>query len=209
MEKVHYKIINGDISEYDYKQIVTFNKGISIDTETTGLDPLIDKLCFIQIKADKEVYIIKYDTNNSYTHLKKLLSEVSITKYFHNAIFDMRFISKNLDLQIENIICTKIAAKFIYGNQDKTKTTLKFLAKTYADIELDKSVRMTDWNTMNLSEEQIQYVISDVLYLNIIWNNLEKILTNTNMLKHVNSCFDFLPTQTYLMNKNIDNIFEY
>ena len=196
----------GDIPYDDKHWILNNCNYISIDTETTGLSSVIDKLCLIQIYAPGRVYIVQYDSETEPYNLISLL-ESNIFKVFHHATFDICFLTKNLNIQqIGNIKCTKIAAKILYGI-DK-KNSLNFLLNNHLGISLDKRQQLSDW-TQDLTCEQINYAAKDVLYLIDLWIVLENKLREQGLLYHAQKCFDFVPTQSYLINSGIRNIFEY
>jgi len=181
---------------------------IGIDTETTGLNPIKDSLCLIQIAANERYFLIKYDTNNTYKNLTEILTNKNIKKVFHHAIFDVRFIMRHLKItNIDNVICTKIAAKLIYGLNESN--SLKDLLKKHFDVLLNKEFQVSNWRAAELSSNQINYAINDVKYLVKLWCEMEKELHNKGLIKYAEKCFDFLPTQAFLNNNGIGNIFEY
>lgn len=58
------KLCKLDLDNNDKRYILNNCKYIAIDTETTGLDPLKDKLCLIQICAKEKIFLIKYNNSN-------------------------------------------------------------------------------------------------------------------------------------------------
>lgn len=211
MININKKIIllESDITSEECEQILETETELAIDTETTGLDPLVDDLRLIQMYSINRdvIYFFRFKADLKFNNLVTILSTTDIKKYFHNAVFDMRFIERNLGIIVKNPICTKIAAKLKYD--DKSQYTLKYLVKKYKDIELDKSLQMSNWSQDELSKEQINYALSDVLYLKDIWSQLSSELEQQNKLQYALNCFNFLPTQVFLMNHVSDNIFDY
>lgn len=202
------KHLNGDICEEDSLWILNNIRYVSIDTETTGLDPLKDNLCIIQMYAHNKVFIIKYNKDIQYTNLIKVLKSNKVTKIFHHANFDLRFLMKNLNcVEIKNVVCTKIAAKLVRGVD--SNNSLKALLKEYFDIEIDKSQQLSDWSKSNLTDEQIEYAINDTLYLSKLWDKLYIELEKKDCLETVFKCYEYLPTNSMLQNKGIENIFVY
>jgi Ribonuclease D len=201
--------LESDIPSEECKQILENETELAIDTETTGLDPLVDDLRLIQIYSINRniIYFFRFNQDIKFKNLITILSEPKIKKYFHNAVFDMRFIERNLNVIVKNPICTKIGAKLKYD--DKNQYTLKYLVKKYKNIELDKSMQTSNWGQAELSNEQIKYALSDVLYLKEIWSHLSNELEQQNKLQYALNCFDFLPTQVFLMNHVSRNIFDY
>ncbi|MBZ0312754.1 ribonuclease D [Clostridium butyricum] len=206
--KNEYTYTNNDISNDDYKWIKDECKYMAIDTETTGLDSINDELCLIQIGANGRYFLIKYFKENNYKNIKKLLEDNEIIKVFHNAIFDVRFIMNNFDnIQIRNIVCTKISAKLINGI-DK-KSSLKDLLLENFNIKIDKKQQLSDWSKSELSLEQLEYATNDVKYLVRLWRKLELQLESKCILEYAMRCFEFIPIQAYLNRQGINNIFDY
>ncbi|EPB8150150.1 ribonuclease D [Clostridium perfringens] len=197
-----------DLKKEDVDFILTKCKTISIDTETTGLDPLNDKLCLMQICAKDRVYVIQEINSHNSLNIKYLLSTNKVSKIFHHANFDLRFLMKALNTtDIKNVICTKVAYKLINGI--KESSSLKDLIYKYLKIKLDKSQQTSDWSKLILNNNQLEYAINDVIYLETLWEHLKKELENKELLEIAYKCFDYLPINARLNNDGIDNIFIY
>lgn len=201
-------IYQGDLTNEDRDLLVNNCKYIAVDTETTGLNPLEDKLCLIQIYTGEKVFIIKYNDKVSYLNLTCLLENKHIAKIFHHANFDLRFLIKNLETdKIENVVCTKVAAKLLNGVNENS--SLKNLIKKYLSLDIDKSMQTSNWNKTNLSVNQIEYATNDVIYLFNLWQSLEPLLKQKGLYSTAKKCFEYLPTNAKLHNQGIENIFIY
>jgi ribonuclease D len=198
-----------DIPDNELNWITTNCTYIAIDSETTGLDPKTDDLCLIQIAAHNKFFLIRFtDKPKLAPNLSKLLANKDITKIFHNANFDLRFFMQHLDcLEVKNVVCTKISGKLLNGIEEFS--SLKNLLKKYIGIELDKSQQTSKWNNETLTNEQIEYAVNDVRYLCELWKILREKLNIDGKTELAQRCFDFLPTQAYLENLGLPNIFQY
>jgi ribonuclease D len=198
----------GDLLSEDSNRILNECQYIAVDTETTGLNAIDDNLSLIQIAADNRFYLIQYDPSTKAENLKSVLESKNVTKVFHHAPFDLAFLMQHLNAKnINNVVCTKIAFKLIHGLQ--VKSSLKELAAIYLNVSLDKSQRMSDWSKSQLADEQVQYALNDVRYLVELWKKIEIRLKSEGLLEVAQKCFNFLPTQAYLNNRGIENIFKY
>lgn len=198
---------NKDIANHELEELIN-SKFIAIDTETTGLNAKIDKLCTIQIFNGNIGFLFNFDPNNEYLNLRSLFSNSDIIKIFHNAVFDVNFLTSNFGkLEIENIVCTKISSKIINGVE--ANNSLKGLIKRYLNIDINKQQQLSDWSKVNLSKDQIEYAMNDVRYLYDLWSCLEKELINNKLYDDAKRCFNFIPIYIKLYNKGIDNIFTY
>lgn len=202
------KCISRDLTNEEYNWIISTSSYISIDTETTGLNPIKDNLCLIQIYANEKFFLIKYRKDIEYTNLKKLFASSNVVKVFHHAIFDIRFLMNNLNIiRVDNVVCTKIAFKILNG--ENKKSSLKELLNKYLNIKLSKEQQLSDWSKEFLEEEQMEYAKNDVRYLIKLWRVLKNKLIEDDLYEYASKCFEFITVQAYLNNRGIDNIFEY
>lgn len=193
------KLCKLDLDNNDKRYILNNCKYIAIDTETTGLDPLKDKLCLIQICAKEKIFLIKYNNSNQ-KNLIGILQCSKIIKIFHHANFDLRFLMKNLKIyNINNVVCTKIAAKLLNGIE--IENSLKKLLRKYLNINIDKKLQKSNWSAENLTKEQIQYATYDVIYLEKLWRALKAELIKANLYSLAEECFKYLPTNAILHNR--------
>ena len=159
----------------DLPDQLTLSDNISVDCEFMGLNVDRDKLCLVQISTGKnDAHIIKlnrdtYDAPN----LKKVLQDNNINKIFHYARADLLFIKKYLNINVENINCTKIMSKIARSYSDKHG--LKDLIKEFTGNDISKSLQSSDFGG-DLSEKQLQYCAKDVIYIHEIYNELKNIL---------------------------------
>ena len=194
----NYQLFQNDLP---LKSLISFKGDITIDTETLGLNIKRDRLCLIQLRneSNKKVYLIKFDQNVSPTNsknIKSLLENKSLTKIFHFARFDMAVLKENLNINVRNVFCTKIASKLT--RTYSSKHGLKDLVKEILNVELDKTEQTSDWSQKKLTKQQIQYAMNDVIYLSDLKKNLEAKLLEAKRLKTFKSIMNFLDTRVAL-----------
>ena len=185
------------LHKVDLPEQIQFSDKIAIDCEFTGLNVERDRLCLVQISSgNNDAHIIqldkdKYDAPN----LKNLLVNKNINKIFHFARADLLFIKKYLNIEVENITCTKIMSKIARSYSDKHG--LKDLIKEFIGIDVSKQLQTSDFGG-DLSEKQLQYCAKDVIYLHKIYEGLQKILIRENRIDLYNKSIKFLPTRVEL-----------
>ena len=172
---------------------------IAIDTETRGLNIFKrDRLCVVQIGDSKgNAYLVQFK-NSEYdkaVNLKALLADSTRLKILHYARFDVAAIKIFLGVDIKNVFCTKIASKLVRTYTDKHG--LKDLVKEFLDLDLSKQQQSSDW-AGELTDKQIDYAASDVLYLHRLHDKLLKMLRDEGREQLAQKCFDFLPTRVEL-----------
>ena len=194
----NYQLFQNDLPLQSLK---SFKGDITIDTETLGLNIKRDRLCLIQLRneSNKKVYLIKFDKNISPANsknIKSLFEDKSLTKIFHYARFDMAVLKENLNINVRNVFCTKIASKLT--RTYSSKHGLKDLVKEILNVELDKTEQTSDWSQKKLSKQQIQYAMNDVIYLSDLKKYLELKLIEVKRLKTFKSIMNFLGTRVEL-----------
>ena len=202
----NYQLFQNDLP---LKSLKSFKGDIAIDTETLGLNIKRDRLCLIQLRneSNKKVYLIKFDQNLSVRkskNVKFLLENKNLRKIFHYARFDMAVLKENLNINVKNVFCTKIASKLT--RTYSSKHGLKDLVNELLNIELDKTEQSSDWSQKKLSKKQIEYAMNDVLYLSKLTNILESNLTESKRIQIFQSIMKFLETRVDLDLMGWENI---
>ena len=183
---------------YDLPVDVKFHNDIAIDCEAMGLNILRDRLCVVQISdGNGHVHLVHFPfPEYAAPNLKKILSNEKIVKIFHFARFDLAVIQHYLDIKLDNIYCTKIASKLSRTYTDSH--SLRELCSELVDVKISKQQQCSDWGTQELTQQQIEYASSDVLYLHLLRSALNKILVRENRMELAQKCFNFLPTRVEL-----------
>lgn len=171
---------------------------VAVDTETLGLSLVRDALCVVQLSSgDGNAHIVRlnrptYDCPN----LKALLADRKVEKLFHFARFDVAMCKHYLGVQVDPIFCTKIASKLVRTYTDRHG--LKDLVKELVGVELNKQQQSSDWGAAQLSEAQLAYAASDVLYLHAAKTRLVEMLKREGRSEIAQACFEFLPVRADL-----------
>ncbi len=177
---------------------IQFAGSIAIDTETMGLKTKRDRLCMVQMSSgDGNAYLVHFDGKNyDAPNLKKILSNNNILKIFHFARFDIAALNYYLKLDIQNIYCTKIASKLARTYTDSHG--LRTLCDELLSIEISKKQQSSDWGNQEISQNQIKYAASDVLYLHQIKEKLDIMLKREGREEIFKICVNFLTTRAKL-----------
>jgi len=131
---------------------------IGLDIETTGLDPILDKIRLVQISTPTNTYVI--DMYHVPISVLNPVLESGPIKIIHNAKFDAGFLYSAPDgVMAEPIFDTMITDQVLHHRG--YARSLKDLSKEYLNIDLDKEKQTSDWGVEHLSEAQIQYAAQD------------------------------------------------
>ena len=170
---------------------------VAIDTEALGLHPQRDRLCLVQLsEGDGSAVMVQLAGSYDAPELKRLLADQSVLKLFHFARFDMAVLKHSLGVMPWPVYCTKIASRLARTFTDRHG--LKDLAKELLGIELSKQQQSSDWGADQLTQEQLNYAASDVLYLHALKEKLEAMLVREGRQGLAQACFAFLPTRVEL-----------
>lgn len=171
------------------------NESISIDTEAMGLNNIRDRLCTIQIcDGGNDAHIIHFPKPHfDCKNLKQILSNRNTLKIFHFARFDVAIIQHYLNIDLENIFCTKIASRLVRTYTDSHG--LRALCDELLNIKISKNERTSDWGAPELSQEQLNYAANDVLHLNKLMRILKEKLEREKRSALAEACFKFIPAR--------------
>ena len=171
---------------------------VAIDCETMGLNLYRDRLCLVQLSGgDGIAHMVQVAAGqDSAPNLCKLLANEKILKVFHFGRFDIAALLKTFGVLTSPVYCTKIASKLIRTYTDRHG--LKNLLQELLDTDISKQQQSSDWGSETLTDAQLEYAASDVLYLHSLKNELDLRLKREGRLDLAKSCFDFLPTRAML-----------
>ena len=177
---------------------LSFGGSVAVDSETMGLHPHRDRLCLIQLSAgDGDCHLVQfpkgaYDAPN----LKRLLTDPAVLKLFHFARFDLAAIRHYLGVTCAPVYCTKIASRLTRTFTDRHG--LKDICRELLGVDLSKQQQSSDWGADTLTDAQLDYAASDVLYLHRLAEKLDIMLAREGRTEIAAACFQFLPTRAAL-----------
>ncbi len=182
----------------DLPEGLSFGASVAVDTETMGLNPERDQLCVVQLSAgDGNAHIVQPDRGTySAPKLRALMGNPDVLKIFHFARFDVAMIQRYLGVVTAPVYCTKVASKLVRTYTDRHG--LKDLVKELANVDLSKQQQSSDWGAHDLTEAQLAYAASDVLYLHEVKAVLDGMLQREGRMELAKACFAFLPVRAAL-----------
>ena len=190
--------LNNILHKGDLPDTLDLGPIVAIDCETMGLNLYRDRLCLVQLSGgDGIAHMVQItEGQDSAPNLCKLLANEKILKVFHFGRFDIAVLLKTFGILTGPVYCTKIASKLIRTYTDRHG--LKNLLQELLDTDISKQQQSSDWGSETLTDAQLEYAASDVLYLHSLKNELDLRLKREGRLDLAKSCFDFLPTRAML-----------
>jgi len=173
-------------------------KSVAIDCETMGLIPGRDRLCLVQLSSgDGHAHLVQIEKGQTAApNLERLVADPNVEKLFHFGRFDIAALFKTFGVTARPVYCTKIASKLVRTYTDRHG--LKALLQELLDVDISKQQQTSDWGTETLSDAQLDYAASDVLYLHNLKDRLDTMLHREGRMDLARSCFAFLPERARL-----------
>jgi len=171
---------------------------VAIDCETMGLNPHRDRLCLVQMSGgDGNAHLVQIDKGQTEApNLCRMLADRDVLKLFHFGRFDIAAMQHAFGTLAAPVYCTKIASKLVRTYTDRHG--LKNLIQEFLGVDISKQQQSSDWGAAHLSDAQLSYAASDVLYLHALRDRLNANLEREGRMELAQACFDFLPTRAML-----------
>ncbi len=138
---------------------------LGCDTETSSLNPRYGKVFSIQFSDGDFNVLVPLSEGVGIGHLIDILADTSIVKIFHNAKFDLDFLTA-VGIRVENIFDTMLAERVLTRGANQSASLAETLYRYFA-VDLEKSHRAKfnrHWDGV-WTDELVDYALSDVVHL--------------------------------------------
>lgn len=136
---------------------------ITVDTEFMRESTYYPDLCLVQVACSREAAAIDPKSPDlDLAPLLKLLVDDPVLKVFHAGGQDLEIIYNLTGKTPQPLFDTQIAAMALGLGEQIGYTNL---VAAYANVQVDKGARFTDWARRPLNDRQIEYAIGDVTHL--------------------------------------------
>ncbi len=171
---------------------------VAIDCETMGLISGRDRLCLVQLSnGDGDAHLVQISPEQTTApNLERLVTNPDVLKLFHFGRFDIAAIYNAFGALAAPVYCTKIASKLVRTYTDRHG--LKNLLDELLGVDISKLQQMSDWGAETLTQAQLDYAASDVLYLHRLKEKLDARLVREGRTDLAQAAFEFLPTRARL-----------
>lgn len=161
---------------------------ITLDTETTGLDPFTAQLLLVQIGFDDETFVINRGGvgRNFVRELVNIIETLKLKCVGHNIKFDIKVLKVDTDIWINNVYDTMVAESIITAGIGDKLYSLQKLVLKYCNVDMSKEVRLSFLEMKqgdSFTDQQIKYSANDLIYLFEIQDSQTNELLKCNMGK--------------------------
>lgn len=153
-------------------------RAVAVDVEADSMYHFQERVCLIQMATPDIKVVIDPLAVTDLSVLRPVFSGAQIQKIFHGADYDVRSLSRDFDIDINNLFDTQVACKFLGMNA----TGLEAVLQDRFGINLDKKYQRKDWSRRPLPDDMIAYAADDVRYLLPLAQELEKELREKGRL---------------------------
>lgn len=142
---------------------------LAFDLEADSMHHYREKVCLIQISSPTESFVVDPLACPDVSCLKPVFANPSICKIFHGADYDVRSLSRDFGIEINNLFDTMIACQFL----GETDLGLAAVLRKRFGVELDKRFQQADWSRRPLTAEMLDYAVKDTTLLIPLYGQLK------------------------------------
>lgn len=161
-----FQWIASDAALADVCQLWSRAEFLSVDTEFVRTETYYAQLGLIQIGLNGSVWLIDPLTIGDWSPLTALLENPRVVKVFHSLSEDADVLLNSTGALVSPVFDTQIAAALL-GND--LQVGFARLVEAELGIVLPKEATRSDWCKRPLAEEQCQYAVADVYWLECIY----------------------------------------
>jgi ribonuclease D len=185
---------------------------LALDTEFIGEKRYEVLLCLIQVASPLGYYLIDPITVGNLKPFLRLVEDENILKISHAGENDYRLLNAYDGTIPKNVFDTQVAAGFIGHGYPISYAKL---VEKEVHVSLDKGYAATDWEARPLKRKQLEYALSDVVYLYEVYQKLKDELLKVNRLSWAQTemqrwetaeYYDRDPNREALMNTMMHNL---
>ncbi len=152
---------------------------IALDCEAAGYHRYSDRICLIQITAGAETFLVDPLSTDPGPVLRPVLEDSSIEVVMHGADFDIRLLDRDLDIRLEGLFDTQIAASLL----GITTLGLQGLLEERLGVSVSKQYQRADWAQRPLPEPMKEYAAYDTMHLHRLADELARELTDRDRIE--------------------------
>lgn len=134
---------------------------LAIDTEANSMHAYEEQTCIAQLTAGGRNAIIDVLAVKDLRPLRDVVARPDVEVVFHGGDYDITCLTRDFGFTFGRVFDTMIAATFLA----EPRVGLGALVERAFGIELEKKFQRSDWGRRPLSEEQIDYLRHDTIFL--------------------------------------------
>ncbi len=133
----------------------------ALDLEAAGFHRYSDRLCLVQITTPEGTYIVDPLAFDVRELLRAPLEDPDVEIVMHGSDYDLRLLDRDLDIRLQGLFDTQIAAALIGA----PGLGLAALLESRLGVRLSKKYQRADWAQRPLDPEMLEYAADDTRHL--------------------------------------------
>lgn len=162
----------------EVEQDLATARRIALDCEAAGFHRYSDQVCLIQLTSGARTYLLDPLALSLEGLLRPILQDPDREVIMHGADFDLRLLDRDLDIQLQGLFDTQVAASILgvdgIGLQSLLERTL--------DVKLAKKYQRADWAKRPLPDAMLRYAALDTVHLMQLADRLTRELEEAGRL---------------------------
>ncbi|MBW2422730.1 MAG: ribonuclease D, partial [Deltaproteobacteria bacterium] len=137
---------------------------VAFDTEADSFYHYFDKVCLVQVATCKRCWLvdpIELGGPAELAPLAPVFASPKLRVIFHAAEYDIYVLKRDCGFEFTNLFDTMVSAQLL----GYPAIGLAALIERHFGVSLPKDEQRSDWSRRPLTERQLDYAASDVLYL--------------------------------------------
>jgi len=168
-----FEIITEKADLEDLAKALMHEDVVAFDTEADSFYHYYDKVCLIQVATRKKCWLIDplaLGGPEGLAPLAPVFTSPTIRVLFHAAEYDIYVLKRDAGFEFTNLFDTMVSAQLL----GYPAIGLAALVERHFGVTLPKEEQRSDWSRRPLTDKQLSYAASDVLYLIKLSEKLEK-----------------------------------
>ena len=191
MELARYEIIQTKSELEKLARELLREDVVAFDTEADSFYHYFDKVCLVQIATRKKCWLVDplgEEGSDMLSALGPVFASPKVRVLFHAAEYDIYVLKRDCGFEFTNLFDTMVCAQLL----GYPSIGLAALVERHFGVVLPKDEQRSDWSRRPLTEKQMSYAASDVLYLIKLAEKLEKELRKAGRLEWAVDDFETL-----------------
>jgi ribonuclease D len=164
---------------------------VAVDTEANSMHAYREQTCIMQITAGGRSAIIDVLAVEDLGPIREALDRPDVEIIFHGGDYDITVLSRDHNFAFELVFDTMIAATLL-GDQ---RVGLAALVEDHFGHALNKRYQRADWARRPLTEEQLDYLRRDTMYLSSLHAHYTQRLAEADLTEEADIEFRRLATR--------------
>lgn len=186
-----YEIITEQSELEDLAKALMREEVVAFDTEADSFYHYYDKVCLVQVATRNECWLIDpiaLGGPKKLAPLAPIFSSPKIRVLFHAAEYDIYVLKRDAGFEFTNLFDTMVCSQLL----GYPAIGLAALVERHFGVTLPKEEQRSDWSRRPLTDNQLSYAASDVLYLIKLAEKLERELVKAGRFEWAEDDFQSL-----------------